>query len=229
MSDSSELPSSVEELARRCHEETERFFQRLTPDPRFCYELFRRALARREDAAFAYLLENYRPLVESWVRRHAGFGDTGEEASVFVTAAFEKLWQAIPPDRFGQFPTIKTLLHYLKLCAGTSVIDYLRSMQDVDPIDDDDLRKRRPPDAPASLLSGAERAEFWGEILQRAQSEKEWLVAFACFTLQMKPREVFEEYPGVFESVREIYRVKQNLIERLRRDHELRKSLAPYA
>lgn len=229
MYDPTELPASLAELARRCHEETERFFRRLAPDTRYCYELFRRALARREEEAFAYIIANYKPLVEGWVRRHPGFAVSGEDTDFFATAAFEKLWQAVPPARFTKFPDLKKLLRYLKLCVGSSIIDYLRTQDDTASLDGDDRTLASEPAAPEPPLSRAERAEFWAEVIRRAQNRKERIVAYACLSLQMKPAEAFREYPGEFENVREIYRVKQNLLERLRRDQDLRKYLAAYA
>ena len=82
---------------------------------------------------------------------------------------------------------------------------------------------------PAPLLSSPERAEIWSAVMQRVQNEKEQLVLHACFTLRMKPGEVIEAFPEVFQNAQELYRTKQNLLERLRRDQALRKYLAPYA
>jgi hypothetical protein len=229
MPDATELPASLPEIARRCREETDRFFRRLAPDTRFCYELFRRALARREEAAFEFLIGNYGPLVDGWVRRHSGFPTAGEESSIFVTAAFEKLWQAVTPAKFAAFPDLKALLRYLKLCAGSSVIDHLRTLDESASLDDDE---RGAPAAVAAVeprFSHAEREEIWTAVMARVQNEKEQVVVYACLALRMKPAEVIDAYPGVFESVNELYRVKQNLLERLRRDHALRAYLAPYA
>jgi len=50
-----------------------------------------------------------------------------------------------------------------------------------------------------------------------------------CYALEMKPSGVYEEYPTIFSSVQDVYRTKQNVLERLRRDEPLRRFLAPYA
>jgi hypothetical protein len=229
MSVPTDLPSSLSEIARRCREETDRFFHRVAPDTRYCYELFRRALARRDGDAFAHLVANYTPLVDGWIRRHPAFPGCGEEAAFFVTAAFEKLWQAVSPARFGEFPDVKRLLRYLKLCVASCVIDYLRGRENATSLDDDGSGGAPGPAAPDAQLARIERSELWAEVMKRAQNPKERIVAHACLSLQMKPGDVFIEYPEAFETVREIYRVKQNLLERLRRDQELRKYLALYA
>ena len=229
MSFESELPASLAEVAQRCRDETERFFRRLIPDTRFCMELFRRGLARREGDAFAHVIANYTPLVDMWVKRHSAFPKSGEESSYFVTAAFEKLWMAVSPARFARFVDLKALLSYLKLCVHSSIIDHLRSQDCHASLGDEGQTGSSEPVAPAPLLSSPERAEIWSAVMQRVQNEKEQLVLHACFALRMKPGEVIEAFPEVFQNAQELYRTKQNLLERLRRDQALRKYLAPYA
>ena len=224
-----DLSASLVQIAEQCREETERFFHRLAPDTRYCYELFHRAIAKRDGEALALLIANYSALVDSWVRRHPAFPRSGEEPGFFVAAAFEKLWQAVPPARFAAFPNIKHLLRYLKLCVASCIIDYLRGRDEAASLDEEGANIWAEPVASERPLLPAERAELWAEVIKRARNRKELVVAHACLALAMKPAEVFDEYPEVFENVREIYRVKQNLLERLRRDHDLRNYLAPYA
>lgn len=227
----SELPASLTEVARVCREETEHFFRRVTHDTRFCYELFRRSLERREADAFELLVRNYSSLVDHWVRRHPGFEDSGEDASYFVNSAFGKLWTAIPPARFASFANLKALLRYLQLCVHSCIIDHLRMTHQAMSLNgtDDDSPPPYEPETLVSPLSDAERMEFWRAVDGRLQSEKERVVLHACFGLAMKPAEIPLAFPGTFTTVQEVYRTKQNVLERLRRDNTLKKYLAPYA
>ncbi len=230
MSHEPEMPASLAEVVRRCREETERFFHRLAHDTRFCYELFRRSLERRDSDAFELLVSNYSGLVDHWVHRHSGFARSEEDASYFVNDAFSKLWMAIPPARFGRFPDLKALLRYLQLCVHSSIVDHLRLTQQTVSLDGRD--EDSPPYEPQALdspLSDAERTEFWQAVDGRLQNEKERVVLHACFGLAMKPAEIPPAFPGTFATVQEVYRTKQNVLERLRRDSTLRKYLAPYA
>jgi DNA-directed RNA polymerase specialized sigma24 family protein len=226
----SQLPASLTEVARRCHEETERFFRRLVHDTQYCYELFRRALAQRNGDAFELLILNYRSLVDGWVRRHPRFGRTGEDVELFANTAFERLWIAIPPASFGRFPDLRSLLRYLQMCAHCSVADYVRATELTVSLEPDD------PDAPVlepaaaePTLSHAEKAEIWRAVVGEMRTEKERIVVQCGYALEMKPGEIYEDYPNVFASVQEVYRTKQNVLERLRRNEALRKFLAPYA
>lgn len=223
-------PASLDEVARRCHEETERFFRRLVHDTQYCYDLFRRALAQRDGDAFETLMQNYRGLVDSWVRRHPKFSRTGEEAELFANTAFERLWIAIPPASFGRFPDLRSLLRYLQMCAHCSVADYARSRDSTVSLEPDDPdAPPREPVAPEPELSTAERAEIWQAVGAEMRTEKERIVLQCCYALQMKPSEVYEEYTTAFVSVQDVYRTKQNVLERLRRNEALRKFLKPYA
>lgn len=222
--------ASLNEVARRCREETERFFQRLVHDTRYCYELFRRALAQRDGEAFELLMLNYRSLMDSWVRRHPKFSQTGEDAELFANTAFERLWMAIPPANFGHFPDLRALLRYLQMCAHCSVADYVRSTQQtvsLEPADPDAPPRELP--APEAGLSAAEKSEIWKAVAVEMRTEKERIVLHCCYALDMKPSEIYQAYPTVFASVQDVYRTKQNVLERLRRNEALRRFLAPYA
>jgi len=225
-----EMPAELAEVARRCREETDRFFHRLAHDTRYCYELFRRALTRREADAFALLMRNYTDLADGWVRRHPSFPRSGEDSSYFVTIAFEKMWMAIPPARFSRFPDLKSLLRYLQLCVHSVVVDHIRFAERVislDGLSEDSLLHE--PVAPEPSHSYPDRTEIWQTVMSRLQTEKERVVLYACYGLAMKPADIPSAYPEVFASVQEVYRTKQNVLERLRRDQTLRKLLTPYA
>jgi hypothetical protein len=45
----------------------------------------------------------------------------------------------------------------------------------------------------------------------------------------MKPSEIYREYPQTFRDVKEIYRIKENILARLRRDKELQAFFAENA
>ncbi|CAA9541297.1 MAG: hypothetical protein AVDCRST_MAG88-32, partial [uncultured Thermomicrobiales bacterium] len=47
-----------------------------------------------------------------------------------------------------------------------------------------------------------------------------------CLALELKPSEVHARYPDRFASVADVYRIKRNLLDRLRRSPEIRRFLA---
>lgn len=217
-------------VAQDCAQQTDRFFRRLDYDPRYCFELFRRALLERNQQAYALLYQQYQALVAGWVERHPSFPALDEEVQYFVNRAFEKMWRALTPAKFERFPDLKSLLSYLKLCAGSAVLDHARAgkleMVDEEPADLGVAGSDTQVDPEQVTVSQVQRQEFWQLVLTRLADERERLVVYGSFVLALKPRELCAKYPQVFADVNEVYRVKQNVLERLRRDVELKQNLA---
>jgi DNA-directed RNA polymerase specialized sigma24 family protein len=213
-------------LVRRCIIENDRFRHSLPSDPSYAYELFRRALAERDDGAWSYLYDLYRSLVERWVCKSAAFEASGEPSETLVGEAFARFWQAIPPARFANFPNVAALLHYLQLCAGCVVIDSARAVARLVPTDAvplGDTHQRGPDD---EVMEQMRREELWRYIIQRLNGEAERAVIVDSFVSGLKPSDICARRPDLFASVKEVYMVKRNVIERLGRDQGLRALLA---
>src|SRR3954468_20434187 len=99
-----ELP--VLELARRCHEETLRFLRGDERDDAFCFEIFQRAVVRRDDQAWQAIVAQYRGIVLAYVGQHAAAALLRESDEFWINRAFQRFWAAVGPDRFGQFPDL---------------------------------------------------------------------------------------------------------------------------
>ena len=216
-------------IAHRCAQETELFFQRKGYNPRYCFELFRRAIMERNQRAWELVYNQYRSLVGSWVKRHSAFPSSGEEAQYFVNRAFEKMWVAVTPDRFGRFPDLKSLLRYLQTCVHSVVLDQVRVAEQAEVGAEADIASvegeagdTTPEDQALARVQGQ---ELWDQITTRLRSDKERRVMYGSFVLALKPREIYAEGKDTFRDVREVYRVKENVLARLRRDAELKKLL----
>jgi hypothetical protein len=212
-------------LQRHCRIESERFFRGQPHDTRFAYELFRRALVERCDAAWEYLFHQYRALVESWVRRSSAFSSTGESSEYFVGSVFARFWQAITPERFAAFPTLGSLLHYLHLCATCVVIDCARAQSWAEIVPDNRARVRdQVLDAPdEEAINRVTREEFWRSIDALLMCDAERFVLYHSFIMGRKPGEIYKMRRDLFGSVAEVYNVKRNILGRLSRNRELRR------
>jgi len=212
-------------LQRHCRIESERFFRGQPHDTRFAYELFRRALVERCDAAWEYLFHQYRALVESWVRRSSAFSSTGESSEYFVGSVFARFWQAITPERFAAFPTLGSLLHYLHLCASCVVIDCARAQSWAEIVPDERVRTRdQMLDAPGEeAINRVAREEFWRSIDALLMCDAERFVLYHSFIMGRKPGEIYKMRRDLFGSVAEVYNVKRNILGRLSRNRELRR------
>ena len=220
-------------IAHRCAQETDHFFRRQSHDPRYCFELFRRAIVHRNERAWELVYEQYRPLVIGWVERHPAFPPSGEEVQYFVNRAFEKMWSGVSPDKFDRFPDLKSLLSYLQMCGHSAIVDEARSSERATVVVDEAVLAGKSVSQGSAIedraLDRAQRDAFWRLIAGQMNDEKEWLVVHSTFILALKPREIYAEFPNRFDDVAEIYRIKQNVIARFRRDHELQKLLGENA
>jgi DNA-directed RNA polymerase specialized sigma24 family protein len=217
-------------IAHRCTSETNLFFQRRAYDPRYCFELFRRAILHRDPCAWEHVYAQYRPLVAGWVRRHSAFSSTGEEVHYFVNRTFEKMWLAVTPDRFSHFENLKSLLRYLQMCVHSTILDVVRANEcqsttvGLADIPVEMLAVGDGSNDPAvehTALEQVQRQAFWREIDARLHSEQERRVVYGSFVLALKPRELYAQYPNTFRDVNHVYRVKENVLARLRRDSTL--------
>jgi DNA-directed RNA polymerase specialized sigma24 family protein len=211
-------------LARRALAESRRFYRHEEYDPRFAYELFRRALVDRDDAAWAQLFEQYAPLVEHWVRRTGAFTVSGETSDFFVSAAFTRFWRAIPAERFASFPTLASLLNYLRRCATCVVIDTARahSFADLLPEESINWNHQRLGHADEEATERVSRAEFWHLIDGLLASEAERVIVRCSFLLGMKPGDIYAQWGCLFSGIEEVYTIKRGVLSRLRKSPELR-------
>jgi len=216
-------------LAHRCADETERFFQRQSHDPRYCFELFRRAILERSQHAWDVIYGQYRSLVAGWIQRHPSFQATGEEVEFFANSAFEKLWTSLGAERFDRFPDLKSILRYLQMCVHSVLIDFIRQAERIAEEDLAEKRENEPGDSTPStesqVLDQIEGEALWKWIDAHLNDEKERMVVRDSFIFGLKPSEICANHKNRFTNVEEVYRVKQNVMARLRRDPELRKLL----
>jgi len=90
------------------------------------------------------------------------------------------------------------------------------------------------PESVPSTSTDAERGvvgklageQLWATIKSELQDEAEEVVAYLSFARELKPSEIFGRHPGLYASVADVYRIKRNLIERLRRSPQVRAFLA---
>jgi DNA-directed RNA polymerase specialized sigma24 family protein len=212
-------------ITHRCTQETERFFQHLSYDPRYCFELFRRAIVGHSQLAWASVYNQYRPLVAGWVERHSAFASCGEEVQYFINRAFEKMWNSLTPDKFRRFPDLKSLLRYLQMCVHSVILDEARKAECTTVAMEDEMLLRRSAidagDEENDPVDRIHRQQLWAEIQARLQDEQERKVMYGSFVLGLPPRELVAHFDDTFGDVREVYRVKENVLARLRRDAEL--------
>jgi hypothetical protein len=215
------------ELSRLCAEETNKYYNQQAHDPRYCFELFRRAISNANEQAWERIYSVYHSLVARWVRRHPSFVAVEEEAQYFINRAFEKMWTAVTAEKWSNFPDLAALLRYLQMCVNGVIVDFGRQKELAKELSQLDLVESNPE--PAALESAVEwrmtaaesRRAIWEAVGRQLKDDQERRVIYGMFVLALKPRELVTHYPETFADANEVYRVKENVLNRLRRSDEL--------
>lgn len=214
----------VNDLTQACQRESGKFFRDQPTDDRYCYELFRRALKYKNQYAWEGIWATYRNLVSGWIRGYSGFEQTNTPLEELVTLSFEKFWFAFSNKSIDNFPTLPALLQYLRLCCASTVTDRLRRRKRDRYLTDIDeayyLASEQKPDN--QVVEEEERELFWHKIQDLLNDDQEKLLIRSYFILGFKPRHIHNKYPETFPTVQDVYRVKRNVMNRLRRAEDLK-------
>jgi hypothetical protein len=220
---------NLTDLADICAQETEFFFQHRDHDTRYCFELFRRAVRENDQTAWTLIYKQYQSLVTGWVKQHRGFEMSGEEEQFFVGGAFAKISNILTSEKLDKFSDLQSLLYYLKMCLHSVITDHNRTLSGASQqVSFDDLQveiKAAGPVPEEQVLDRLHNRELWVWISERLNDDKERLVIQGVFVLALKPSELCDHYGNIFTEVEEVYRIKQNVLARLRRDGEFRRFL----
>jgi hypothetical protein len=209
-------------LVERCAEATRRYLRRQPCEPHFCYALFRRAVETGATVVWESLLQIYAPLLEHWVYRHPRYPQTYETPEFFVNGAWARFAQYMTPDKFYRSRDLAAVLAYLKLCVHSEIEGYVALLAPAEAsIDEHDIAA--PTAAPL-----VEASQFWGMVTARLKNAKEACVMDGLYREGLTPRDLYARAADDFRDVREIYRIAENVLARLRRDRELERWIADY-
>ncbi|MBI3942004.1 MAG: sigma-70 family RNA polymerase sigma factor [Chloroflexi bacterium] len=213
----------TDSLAQRCAEETARFFRRTESVQDYCFELFRRAIAGRSQYAWQKIYGQYQPSVLNWVKSHPSFSRTGEEPEFYCNGAFARMWASFTPEKFTQTQELAGILKFLKMCVHSAIMDSLRRERaETSSIDELEGGSSEPRIDPA-IDERIDRLHLWDYIKSLLKDEQEIIVTYGCFVNRLKPQEVLDAYPHHFSDISEVYNVKRNVMNRLRRNAEIEK------
>ena len=218
---------SLSIISRRCAEESDRFLHHKAHDPRFCFEMFRRAIVDADQLAWELVCRQYQALVSAWVVRHPGLGTSGEEIDYFVNGAFVKMWSALTPQRFERFSDLASVLRYLHRCVQSVILDHTRrrafSTFETTLEADTELGQAEGPRLEKDVLDQLFGETFWQSLNERLKNEKERRVIRSTFVHGLKPKQIQALFPKMFRTAKDVSRIKENVIARLRRDAEFKR------
>jgi DNA-directed RNA polymerase specialized sigma24 family protein len=133
------------------------------------------------------------------------------------------MWSAFNAEKFKQFEDVAGLLRYLQTCVHSVIADHKRNnpIRTVDLEASDRLSTPNPPSIEAHVTDRIERRNLWLVAINLMRDEKECIVLKYSFMYDYKPAAIYAAFPDLFESLDEVYRIKRNLLNRLRRNPRL--------
>jgi hypothetical protein len=182
-------------------------------------ELFRRAVCERDELAWSLIVDEYSQLVRAWIRQHPLTYQLHEDHDYLVCGTFARFWAAVKPERWEQFSELAAVLRYLKLCAHSQVMDAARAARTRCTTSLDNLADEPPGpyNVEADLTDAMSAAELWQQVVAALSDESEQLVAYLSFVRDVRPAEICALHPQRFPNTAAVYRVKRNIVDRMRR------------
>ncbi len=211
---------TLTELTQRCELEMQKFRHKEPTDDCYCLEVFNRAIHQDDHGAWSLLYEQYAETVRIWFRRNNS-KDTASrymKEEDYIDKTFERFWQAVRKSK-PAFESLAGALSYLKLCLSSSLMDELRdhARANLTPLPEyghfDD-----PKFEVEDLYHEGELWETLKDILRDAREPRLVRVAYLLFYCNLKPREIMQNCPDEFASEHEIYSLRRNVWERIKRN-----------
>ncbi len=218
-----ETPTIIK-LARLCRDDSVCSLRREPYTQCFCLELFHRAIAERDNAAWTAIYEGYTGLVRHWL------GSPPDDSDEEVSAVFERFWHAVDGPKLETFPSLAAVLSYLRACARAVRTDRARARRArgvEGMLDDATYALPASYDVAETVAGHIDAAGLWGTVRSLLSDERERLVLYLSYIMDFSPREIQARHSGRFADVTEVYRLKRNVLDRLRRAPEIQALVHP--
>jgi hypothetical protein len=210
---------NITELADACTHEMQNYRMGVAHNDQYWLELLHRAIVERNSEAWYMLQERLTPTVMRWMHHHQKRGPACvlESEENYVAMAFARFWQATAHNRQLQFTSFAAVLHYLYASLNGAILDTLRAYAHPQEVALPELDFAGEP----LVEEDDNDTDLLEVILKFLPNAKEKRLAYLLFHCGLKPREIVLHCPQEFNSVKDIYRLRRNIIERLQRQVEL--------
>ena len=195
-------------------------------------ELFKRSLGggRESDAAWVYLLQQFGPLVTTWVERYdyRGILLAWEGRDGLVNEIFSKFARSVTPEKLPMFTEVPPLITYLKKCTRSVFLDHMREWHSKIHVTVtwDHLKDAQQElvqfDVAEEVEASVSAEELWNFLRTYVLNEREFAVLSLLYQQGMKPADIFTLLPNYCVSVQEVCNMKRNVLARLQRSRVLK-------
>ncbi len=215
-------PRSLDDLMLDCQQSAvRRHAQQLADDDSACFELFRRAIEDENQVAWSALHTQYYRLVAHWLNC------TDPEGDDLIEETFVRFWRTLHGVRLAQvFGSLGAVLTYLRKCALSARMDLARQAARTQVAElPENVASSDPPVDEAALnaiIYETLRVAVERWLQTHLENAQERLVVYLSYDLGLSPAEIAQRHPERFVDVREVHRIKERLLKRMRRSAELR-------
>lgn len=234
----------LDELVRRCRDDIQQYQQHGPPNARSAYvmELFRRAVAMHDENAWESIYDLYRGVVLGWARAYAGADGIVRcayvEQDAFVNTAFARFSCAFTAKHLEGCTSVSAILHYLKLCTRSAVVDEMRRLQvrrgetSLEAMMEEHGPFAGEHDGQASEIAEQVIGQVWAQDLWQAILEElrceddERALLTLLYVQEMKPEQVWRQYPRWFATLDDVIQMQRRIRTRLLKNPRIQTILA---
>jgi hypothetical protein len=207
---------SIEALAEQCSREIDNYCKSEPWTDEYGLELLRRAIVQGDQEAWVGVQHCFSGLVRRWLRRHpkreVAYRLESEEN--YIAQTFERFWQATALTRHVEFMTLAAALQYLRASLNGVILDTLRAYARPR-----EVTLPEPGEAGEPYMEDVNgSSEVWETLQTMLPDEREQRLAYLLFHCGLKSREIMRFCPQEWSDVREIYRLRRSIMERLLRN-----------
>lgn len=212
----------IEQLARECKIQTQRYFQTLASEARYCFELLIRAFRDENESALTHTYKIYQPILEGRARKHPAYAATCRDANLLACNALSRFYFAVRQDKFSEkFQELSQALAYLYACLHTAILTDVRGNITMTTLDSDQYVAPEHPTSDTSQLM-----KMIDDLLP---SDEDRLLVRLRYVYEMKPAKIAEEHAQIWDSPRAVSVSLQRIRRHLSASPTLRMLLNPRA
>ncbi|GAC1618475.1 MAG: hypothetical protein NVS4B7_10770 [Ktedonobacteraceae bacterium] len=209
---------SLSALSDYCVSEIGKYSRGEPHDDQYCLEIFHRAMVDGNEHAWEILHQRFSSVMLNWVRRHpnreAAYRCDDEKS--YVDRAFRRLWMRTKHNQVLEFNTLAGALHFLRMCLNSDIVDTLRAQLRPE---ETSLPESGFSEEPTSSEPDNGH-ELWEAIKSLLSNEREQRLAYLVYYCGLKPRQIVQLCPDEFSNVHEIFSLKRNIVDRLKRNKD---------
>jgi len=204
---------SIEALVEHCSREIENYRFGEPWNDEYGLELLRRAIVQEDEEAWKGVQHCFSGLVRSWLHRHPkrDIACRLDSEENYVAQTFERFWQATTLTRHVEFMTLAAALQYLRASLNGVILDTLRAYALPKEVTLPEIGEA----GELQVVNTTDRNEVWEALQTMLSDVREKRLAYLLFNCKLKPGEIIRFCPQEWSDVREIYRLRHNIMDRL--------------